>query len=62
MKVSYSVKITAQSDLGREYSVIQTIEHDNGDIVRNNLYTSPYKTVKGLFDCNKVLQNIEVYL
>ena len=62
MKITYDVKITAQSDLGREYSVIQTIEYDNGDIVRNNLYTSPYKTVKGLLDCNKVMQSIKVYL
>lgn len=59
MKISYDVKITAQNDLGREYSVIQTVEHSNGNIDRNNLYRSEYKNNKGLHDCHKKLQELK---
>lgn len=59
MKVTYSVKMTAQNDLGREYSVVQKTEYANGDIVRKCLYTSEYKGTKGKLDCVNVLHKIK---
>ena len=43
MKITYNVKMTAQNCLGREYSVIQQTEYEDGDIVRKCLHTSEYR-------------------
>jgi hypothetical protein len=60
MKISYGVKMTAQNDLGREYSVVQIVENENGEIqARNYLYTSAFKGNKGRLDCFKMIQKIK---
>ena len=59
---SYDVKFTAQNDLGREWSVIQTVKHDSGNIDRNVLFTSEHKNNRGLLECNKLLQKIKTTL
>lgn len=59
---SYDVKFTAQNDLGREWSVIQTVKHDNGNIDRNVLFTSEHKNSRGLLECHKLLQKIKTTL
>lgn len=57
--ISYDVKFTAQNDLGREWSVIQTIKHDNGNIDRNVLFTSEHKNNRGLLECSELVQKIK---
>lgn len=58
--ISYDVKFTAQNDLGREWSVIQKIEHENGNIDRNNIFTSQFKNNRGLLECLKLVQKIKL--
>lgn len=58
-KISYDTKFTAQNDLGREWSVIQTIENENGNIDRNIIFTSQYKNNKGMLECFKLIQKIK---
>lgn len=53
--------MTAQNDLGREYSIAQITENDKGELQsRNYIYTSPFKGVKGMLDCNKMIQKIKL--
>lgn len=61
MKITYEVKMTAQNDLGREYSIVQITENDQGELQsRNYIYTSPFKGGKGMLDCNKMIQKIKL--
>ncbi|KAF1026168.1 MAG: hypothetical protein GAK29_01430 [Acinetobacter bereziniae] len=57
--IKYESKIIAQNDLGRTWVVIQTIEHVNGDVSRNNLFTSEHKNNKGLLECEKMIRKMK---
>ena len=51
--------MTAQNHLGREYSIIQHTEYEDGNIVRKCLYTSEYRDAKGKLDCVNLIHKIK---
>lgn len=58
MKITYDVRMTAQNQFNREYSIEQVTEGSNS-FSREFIYTSPYKGLKGMHDCFKMIQKIK---